>query len=58
MEYHEPIWCKGLKRMIQKEGFQVLLIDKYKTLNLCPERKFFPLEKFKKSRIQDHTEDR
>lgn len=47
VKYHEPIRGKGLKRMLQKEGFQVLLLDEYKTSSLCPECKFSPLEKFK-----------
>ncbi|KAL4216221.1 hypothetical protein AB4K20DRAFT_1877894 [Rhizopus microsporus] len=50
VKYHEPIKGKDLKRMLQKGGFQVLLLNEYIASSLCPECKSSPLEKFKNIR--------
>ncbi|ORE04796.1 hypothetical protein BCV72DRAFT_257100 [Rhizopus microsporus var. microsporus] len=46
VKFHEPIRNKGLIQMLKKSGFDLYLINEYKTSSLCPdcERK---LEKFK-----------
>jgi hypothetical protein len=35
-KFHEPIQGVGMKRMLKKEGFKVLLINEFKTSNICP----------------------
>ncbi|ORE04121.1 hypothetical protein BCV72DRAFT_180494, partial [Rhizopus microsporus var. microsporus] len=34
--YHEPIRGLGFRRLLKKHGFQVYLIDEYKTSRCCP----------------------
>ncbi|RCH90983.1 hypothetical protein CU097_005823 [Rhizopus azygosporus] len=34
--YHEPIRGLGFRRLLKKHGFQVFLIDEYKTSRCCP----------------------
>lgn len=47
-KYHEPVRGKGVRSLLKKGGFTVLLIDEYKTSTFCPQCKFSPVEKFKK----------
>ncbi|KAI8047130.1 uncharacterized protein B0P05DRAFT_632638 [Gilbertella persicaria] len=36
VKFHEPIREVGMRRMLQKEGFLVHLIDEFKTSSICP----------------------
>ncbi|KAI8085881.1 uncharacterized protein B0P05DRAFT_585392 [Gilbertella persicaria] len=36
VKFHEPIRGVGMRRMLQKEGFLVHLIDEFKTSSICP----------------------
>ncbi|KAI8091231.1 uncharacterized protein B0P05DRAFT_634361 [Gilbertella persicaria] len=36
VKFHEPIRGVGMRRMLQKEGFLVHLIDEFKTCSICP----------------------
>lgn len=47
-KYHEPVRGKGIRRLLRKGGFKVLLIDEFKTSSFCPQCKFSPVKKFKK----------
>ncbi|KAJ2616907.1 hypothetical protein H4S08_000579, partial [Coemansia sp. RSA 1365] len=46
MRHHPPIPGKGLRRMLIEQGFQVLLIDEFKTSTWCPYCKEEQLQKF------------
>jgi hypothetical protein len=47
VKFHKPIRGKGMRRMLRKEGFTVLLINEYKTSSLCPECEISELETLK-----------
>ncbi|KAI9356038.1 hypothetical protein BD770DRAFT_458312 [Pilaira anomala] len=47
-KFHEPIRGKGTRRMLKKEGFQVYLLNEYKTSSVCPTCTSSSLETFKK----------
>ncbi|KAG1558248.1 hypothetical protein G6F49_004678 [Rhizopus delemar] len=51
VKYHEPIKGVGMRRMLAKEGFQVYLLDEFRTSSLCPSCQNGELETFKK--VQD-----
>ncbi|KAI8086987.1 uncharacterized protein B0P05DRAFT_578154 [Gilbertella persicaria] len=36
VKFHEPIRGVGMRRMLQKEGFLVHLIDEFRTSSICP----------------------
>ncbi|KAG1056690.1 hypothetical protein G6F43_001445 [Rhizopus delemar] len=48
VKYHEPIRGIGMRRMLAKEGFQVYLLDEFRTSSLCPSCQNGELETFKK----------
>ncbi|KAG0753763.1 hypothetical protein G6F57_014079 [Rhizopus arrhizus] len=48
VKYHEPIRGVGMRRMLAKEGFQVYLLDEFRTSSLCPSCQNGELETFKK----------
>ncbi|KAG1560453.1 hypothetical protein G6F49_002680 [Rhizopus delemar] len=48
VKYHEPIRGIGMRRMLAKEGFQVYLLDEFRTFSLCPSCQNGELETFKK----------
>ncbi|KAG1594451.1 hypothetical protein G6F48_001356 [Rhizopus delemar] len=48
VKYHGPIRGVGMKRMLAKEGFQVYLLDEFRTSSLCPSCQNGELEMFKK----------
>ena len=37
VKYHEPIRNKGMIRMLKKNGFDVYLINEFKTSSVCPD---------------------
>ena len=47
VKYHEPIRGIGMRRMLVKQGFQVYLLDEFKTSSMCPSCGDGELEKFK-----------
>ncbi|KAI8388266.1 uncharacterized protein BYT42DRAFT_611336 [Radiomyces spectabilis] len=47
VKFHEPIRGVGMRRMLKKQGFEVYLLDEFKTSSCCPDCGD-PLEKFKK----------
>ncbi|KAG2236350.1 hypothetical protein INT48_008332 [Thamnidium elegans] len=36
MKFQEQIRGKGMRKMLRKEGFQIYLLDEYKTSSICP----------------------
>ncbi|KAG1323973.1 hypothetical protein G6F62_009359 [Rhizopus arrhizus] len=48
VKYHEAIRGVGMKRMLAKEGFQVYLLDEFRTSSLYPSCQNGELEMFKK----------
>ncbi|KAI8373046.1 uncharacterized protein BYT42DRAFT_616232 [Radiomyces spectabilis] len=47
VKFHEPIRGVGMRWMLKKQGFEVYLLDEFKTYSCCPDCGD-PLEKFKK----------
>jgi hypothetical protein len=54
-KYHEPIRGKGFKKMLEKKGFEVCLIDEFKTSSFCCNK---AVKMFKTTQIPDHFEER
>ncbi|KAL9551813.1 hypothetical protein MBANPS3_004084 [Mucor bainieri] len=48
--YHEPIRGKGFRRLLRKNGLNVLLIDEYLTSQVCPQCHQQTLEPFRRRR--------
>jgi hypothetical protein len=48
IKYHEPIRGVGMRRVLTKEGFQVYLLDEFRTSSLCPSCQNGKLKTFKK----------
>ncbi|KAI7870020.1 hypothetical protein BDF14DRAFT_1778562 [Spinellus fusiger] len=48
VKFHEPIRRVGMRRMLRKKGFNVYLINEFKTSSFCPPCQNRALEKYKK----------
>ncbi|KAI8384716.1 uncharacterized protein BYT42DRAFT_271939 [Radiomyces spectabilis] len=56
VKFHEPIRGVGMRRMLKKQGFEVYLLDEFKTSSCCPDCGD-PLEKSRRCPIPGHTDD-